>query len=225
MIYFLLTTSVINKYIKDEKDKAEYKNSERSDEERKELYMRAIMKNIEVLSKYPQIKILLVENNGNGNTYLNIFQQKFGVSILYTNYNKHNYYHKGYAEMYDIKAVINQFNIQDNDIIIKMTGRYHLVTDHFVKCILENENNYDAFFKFYNVCYKRYMKNDCILGAFALRTKYLREFEYKDIYLSPEAEMAKFINEKAAAEQLRLLPLEDLLVKCTFAENGENFIV
>jgi hypothetical protein len=225
MIYFLLTTSVINKYIKAEQDKSEYKNAERSEEERKELYMRAILKNIEILSKYPQIKIIIVENNGNGNTYLNVFQQKFGISILYTNYNKHNYYHKGYAEMYDMKAVIKEFNIQDDDMIIKMTGRYHCVTNHFIDIVVNKESMCDAFFKFYNVCFKRYMKNDCILGAFALRAKYLREFEYKDIYLSPEAEMAKFIIEKAEKNELRLCAMEDLLVKCTFAENGENFII
>jgi hypothetical protein len=220
MIYFLITTSILNKYLKDEQKKAE-----RSDELRKERYLSSILKNIEILKNYPEIKIIIVENNGNGNTYLNIFQEKFNVSILYTNYNKHNFYHKGYAEMFDIKAVINQYNIQEDDIIIKMTGRYHLVTDHLIKTIVENENNYDAYFKFYNVCLKCYMHNDCILGAFALRAKYLKDFEYKDIYLSPEAEMAKYLKEKSAENKLKLCVMEDLLVKCVFAENSENIIV
>jgi hypothetical protein len=222
MIYFVITTSIINKYLKDEQ-----KNAERSDELRKERYMTSILKNIEILKAYPQIKIIIVENNGNGNTYLNVFQEKYNVSILYTNYNQHNFYHKGYAEMFDMKAVIKAFDIKDDDLIIKMTGRYHLVTDYFIKTIIENEETqkYDAHFKFYNVCLKRYMHNDCILGAFALRTKYLKEFEYTNIYLSPEAEMAKYLVEKSTKNQLKLCYMEDLLVKCVFAENSENIIV
>ncbi len=220
MIYFLLTTSVINKYLKEEQ-----KHAERSDELRKERYMTSIMKNIQILSSYPNVKVLIVENNGSGNTYLNVFQEQYKASILYTNYNQHNYYHKGYAEMYDIKAVIKAFELKDDDIIIKMTGRYHMVNDYFVKSIVENEEKYDAFFKFYNVCLKRYMHNDCILGAFALRVKHLRAFEYKDIYLSPEAEMAKYVKTEAANGTLRLCEMEDLLVKCIFAENSENIIV
>lgn len=221
MIYFVITTSIINKYLKNED-----KNSEKSEEERKNLYLKSISTNIKHLENYSQIKIIIVENNGNGDTYLNVFQQNYSnVSILYTNYNKHNYYHKGYAEMYDMKAVIKEFDIKDDDMIIKMTGRYHLVTNYFIETIINNINNYDAFYKFYNVCFKRYMHNDCILGAFALKAKYLKEFEYKDIYLSPEAEMAKYIVEKAKNSELRLCNMEDLLVKCIFAENGENIIV
>ncbi len=216
-----MTTSVINKYLKEE-----YKNAERSEEERKNLYLKALLVNINQLKKFPQIKIIIVENNGNSDTYLNIFPENYkNVSILYTNYNKHNYYHKGYAEMYDIKAVIQEYNIQDDDLIIKMTGRYHLVTDYFIDTIFNKADDYDAFFKFYNVSLKRYMNNDCILGAFALRAKYLKDFEYKDIYLSPEAEMAKYLIEKAIDGELKLCKMEDLLVKCTFAENGENIIV
>lgn len=221
MIYFVITTSIINKYLKKED-----KNSEKSEEERKNLYLKSISTNIKHLENYSQIKIIIVENNGNGDTYLNVFQQNYSnVSILYTNYNKHNYYHKGYAEMYDMKAVIKEFNIKDDDMIIKMTGRYHLVTNYFIETIINNMNDYDAFYKFYNVCFKRYMHNDCILGAFSLKAKYLKEFEYKDIYLSPEAEMAKYIVEKAKNSELRLCNMEDLLVKCIFAENGENIIV
>ncbi len=220
MIYFLLTTSVINKYLKEE-----HKNGEKDFETRKNLYLTSILKNIEILKKYSNIEIIIVENNGDANTYLNLFKEKFGVSIVYTNYNKHNYYHKGYAEMFDIKAVIKTYHMDDNDIIIKMTGRYHLVNNYFIEAIVKNEDKFDAFFKFYNVCLKRYMHNDCVLGAFALRVKFLKDFEYKDIYLSPEAEMAKYLKEKSEKNELKLCLLEDLLVKCIFAENGENIIV
>lgn len=220
MIYFLMTTSVINKYLKEE-----HKNGEKDSETRKNLYMNSIMKNLEILKNYKDIKVVIVENNGDSNTYLNVFQEKFDVTILYTNYNSHNFYHKGYAEMFDIKAVVKTFHMDDNDIVIKMTGRYHLVNNFFIESVIKYKDDFDAFFKFYNVCLKRYMHNDCILGAFALKAKYLKEFEYKDIYLSPEAEMAKYLVEKAKKNELRLCNMEDLLVKCIFAENGENIIV
>ena len=215
-----MTTSIINKYLKEE-----HKNGEKDNESRKSLYMNSIMKNLEILKNYKDIKVVIVENNGDSNTYLNVFQEKFGATILYTNYNSHRFYHKGYAEMFDIKAVIKTFHMDDNDIVIKMTGRYHLVNNFFIESIIKYKDNFDAFFKFYNVCLKRYMHNDCILGAFALKAKYLKEFEYKDIYLSPEAEMAKYLVEKAKNNELRLCNMEDLLVKCIFAENGENIIV
>lgn len=215
-----MTTSVINKYLKEEQ-----KNAERDNEARKNRYITSIVKNLEILKNYPNVKVLIVENNGDSNTYLNVFQEKFGVSIIYTNYNQSNYYHKGYAEMYDIKAVIKSYRMNDNDIIIKMTGRYHLMTNFFIEAVIQNEDKYDAFFKFYNVCLKRYMHNDCILGAFALRVKFLKDFEYKDIYLSPEAEIAKYLKEKSEKKELRLCLMEDLLVKCIFAENSENIIV
>jgi hypothetical protein len=220
MIYFLMTTSVINKYLKEE-----HKNGEKDSETRKNLYMNSIMKNLEILKNYKDIKVVIVENNGDSNTYLNVFQEKFGATILYTNYNSHNFYHKGYAEMFDIKAVVKTFHMDDNDIVIKMTGRYHLVNNYFIESVIKYKDDFDAFFKFYNVCLKCYMKNDCILGAFALKAKYLKEFEYKDIYLSPEAEMAKYLIEKTKKNELRLCNMEDLLVKCIFAENGENIIV
>lgn len=217
MIYFILTTSVINKYMK---------KGETSEEERKNRYLKSILLNISHLKKFPQIKIIIVENNGNTDTYLNVFHEKYSnISILYTNYNKHNYYHKAYAEMYDIKAVIKEFDIKDDDLIIKMTGRYHVITDYFIDTIFNKYEEADAFFKFYNVFTKQYNNNDCVLGAFALRAKYLKEFEYKDVKLTPETEMAKYLMEKALNKELILCKMDDLLVKCNLADNNEIIIV
>jgi hypothetical protein len=220
MIYFVLTTSVVNKYLT-----ANLTTAERGDEIRRNRYLTSITKNLQILQNYPDVKIVIVENNGNSNTYLNIFNEKFNIPILYTSFNKHNFYHKGFAELYDIKAVIKQFDIKDDDMIIKMTGRYHLMTDYLIKKIIDEQNNYDAFFKFYNVCIRNYLENDCVLGAFGLRAKYLNEFEYKVMNASPEVQIATYVKTKSKSGELRLCEMEDLLVKCIFAENSENMIV
>jgi hypothetical protein len=47
--------------------------------------------------------------------------------ILYTDNNKKTFPHKGGNELLDIKELTNKYNIQDDDIIIKLTGRYKLL--------------------------------------------------------------------------------------------------
>jgi len=106
-----------------------------------------------------------------------------------------NYKHKGENELLDIKEVINQYNIKDEDIIIKLTGRYKLLNLNFINFVKNNINDYDAFVKFFNVCTKKYMFNDCVLGLFAVKCKYLKEFKY-NFFKSPECEFADYIRKK-----------------------------
>ena len=73
------------------------------------------------------------------------------------------------------KSAIEKYNIGDDDMIIKLTGRYKLLNDSFFEFIKQNENNYDAFIKFYNVCEETFMTNDCIMGMFSIRCKYLKQ--------------------------------------------------
>ena len=58
--------------------------------------------------------------------------------IQYTNNNQTRYFHKGVNELLDIKFIIDKYNIQDEDIIIKLTGRYYLTNDTFFKLVIEN---------------------------------------------------------------------------------------
>ena len=74
--------------------------------------------------------------------------------IQYTNNNQTRYFHKGVNELLDIKFIIDKYNIQDEDIIIKLTGRYYLTTDTFFKLVIENPNC-DVFIKFFTTYFQR----------------------------------------------------------------------
>ena len=71
--------------------------------------------------------------------------------------------------MIDIRLVIEHFKIQDTDLIIKLTGRYFMKSNLFIKTILDNPEK---------DCYLRYgsfgnpashQMNDCITGLIAMR--------------------------------------------------------
>ena len=83
---------------------------------------------MELIKDDNEIKPIIVENCGYRQTYLD----NFNCDILYTNNNVHECIHKGYNELLDIKEVIAKYNISDDDIIIKLTGRYRLLNKDFM---------------------------------------------------------------------------------------------
>jgi hypothetical protein len=121
---------------------------------------------------------------------------------------------KGNHELYDIKEAIKYYNIQDDDIVIKLTGRYALLNDSFFKFIQENENNYDAFIKFYNVCAKQFMDEDCVLGLYGIRCKYLRNFNYAN-RASSEIEFSRMV--RNGIDKSRVCEVKQLSLRCCFA--------
>ena len=72
---------------------------------------------------FQRVKPIIVENNGLRETYLD----ELSCDVVYTTNNVSNFAHKGVNELLDIKEVINKYNIQDDDIVIKLTGRYKLL--------------------------------------------------------------------------------------------------
>jgi hypothetical protein len=184
---------------------------------RKKLYIDCIS-NLLDLTKDMNVKIIIVENNNNKNTYLN----DLGCEILYTNNNNIKNKHKGFKELQDIKQVINHYNIPDDNFIIKLTGRYTLLNNNFITFVLNCQNYFDAFIKFFNVCTLEYLHNDCVLGLFAVRCVFLKKYEYKNIR-SPEVEWATYIRNNIYKE--RICEIRDLGLKCCFAEDHRELIV
>jgi hypothetical protein len=201
MIYLIITTSINNK------------NGLINDEHRKNRYLESISSTLQLIENNKNIKPIIVENNGNSDTYLN----NLNCDVVYTNNNKLELYHKGVNELLDIKYVINHYNINDNDIIIKLTGRYKILNNDFFNLIIDNENNddkIDAFVKFYNVCVYRYIYDDCVLGLIAIRCKYLRNFEY-NCEKCPEYEFATFVRNNVE----KYTEVTDLGLECCFADD------
>ena len=164
------------------------------------------------------IKAIIVENNGLRHTCLDILE----CDVLYTNNNSVSSGHKGVNELLDIQAVINKYNIQDDDTIIKVTGRYKLLNNLFLNTVINNQFKYDVFVKFFNVCTLKYDWNDSVLGLFAIKSKYLKKFSY-DCIKSPETEFALMVHKDISKE--KIYSLYNLGLECNFAESMQTLIV
>jgi hypothetical protein len=204
MIYLIITTSINDRFGSEDID------------ERKKRYLYAIN---ETLINLPhEIKPIIVENNGERETYLDYFyhHNRQHVKVLYTENNKYKFKSKGINEIIDIKEVIEKYGIEDNDIVIKLTGRYRILSSTFFKDVINNENNYDAFIKFFGSCSLKFEDYDCILGCYALRAKYIKLFNEFSInnYKSAEISFARYIRFCGA----RLKEIKNLDMECLFSD-------
>jgi hypothetical protein len=200
MIYIIITTSINNKV------------GIQNNNHRQNRYIECINNLLHLIDNDLNIKPIIVENNGLRQTYLDNLK----CDVFYTHNNNNNYKHKGENELLDIKEVINKYNIKDDDIIIKLTGRYKLLNLNFISLVKNNINDYDAFVKFFNVCTLQYIFDDCVLGLFAIKCKYLKEFKYSFVK-SPECEFADYIRKNI--NKNKLIEVEQLHLECCFADN------
>ena len=204
MIYLIITTSIYNKH-----------GDQQNRENRENRYIEAISESL----KHIPVRTIIVENNGKRETFLDRFMSDT-VSVFYTNNNIHNFKSKGVNEMLDIKEVIQYYDINDEDIIIKLTGRYKVISPLLLN---EIDENYDAFVKFFGVSSLKYEKYDCVLGCYAMRAKYLKLFNYLSIenYQSAEIAFAKYVKLCGC----RLKEIEKLDVECLFSDSLNKLIV
>lgn len=163
--FFIVTTSLIN-------DNFEIRKNE---------YINAINKLILELNKYSEFdkEIIIVENNGNRNTFLNEeFENLNNVKIIYTNNNNFDV-NKGIKELLDIKYICDNVNINDDDFIIKLTGRYIIKENsYFTKKLFNKCTLYDCFIKTGSIM-SRNEKDiqdnfDCYTGLFAIKYKFIK---------------------------------------------------
>jgi len=202
MIYLIITASIHN-----------YEGVV-NEEHRKKTYLESIHKTLSILPD--SIKPIIVENNGPRSTYLD----DLPCDINYTNnnneYNVVNLHNKGINELNDLHYIIHKYSINDEDLIIKLTGRYHPKDDHFFKEIM-NHPEFEVYIKFFNVCTQTFMDLDCVLGMYAIRCKYLKEFSYQNPNVSPEVEFATYIRNKIPLSNI--YPVDQLHLRCCFADD------
>lgn len=199
MIYIIITTSINNKV------------GIKNNNHRQNRYIECINNLLQLIDNDLNIKPIIVENNGLRQTFLDDVK----CDVCYTNNNFIDCYHKGENELLDIKEVINRYNIKDDDTIIKLTGRYKLLNLNFINLVKTN-NERDAFVKFFNVCTLQYIFDDCVLGLFAIKCKYLKEFKYSFVK-SPECEFADYIRKNI--NKNKLIEVEQLHLECCFADD------
>lgn len=158
MIYFIITTSL---YSDLDTRKIQYTNGINA--------VIRIAKN-KVHSDY---KIIIVENNGLRETFLN----KLHDCIFYTKNNYSNTTNKGNKELMDIRDVIKEYHIQDNDMIVKITGRYIVQDDSDFFNYLDKD--YDGI-----IMYGSFLKpnneniNDCVTGLIGMKCKYVKNIHF-----------------------------------------------
>ena len=162
MIYAIITTSLI-------KDNYDIRKKE---------YIDAININLQFLNEIPNIKIVIVENNNNTNSFLDDFNQ----TVIYTDNNWTALsYNKGPIELTDIHQVINILNINDDDFIIKITGRYPIQNNSkFINTIKNNDlNNIDCIIRYGSLfdIKVNYRINDCITGLIGMKCKYIKQIQ------------------------------------------------
>jgi hypothetical protein len=209
MIYLIITTCLHNKF--------GIKHSIK----RKDDYICAIT---ETLLHVPASIIpVIVENNGQRETYLDNFVHNGNkVPVLYTTNNTFGFKSKGINEALDIKHVINTIHIQSNDIIIKLTGRYKVLSSLFFDEVIKNEK-IDAFVKFFNVDTLQYDDSNCVLGYYAIRCLYFQLWNHHCInnYDSAEIAFAKYVRMCGATYKC----IDRLDMECNFADDNRRLLV
>lgn len=205
MIYLIITTSINNRH------------GSQNSNERKERYLYAINNTLKLLPQ--EITPIIVENNGTRDTYLDNFHHGVNrIKVLYTENNKQQFKSKGANELLDIKEIIQKYNIKDDDMIIKLTGRYRALSPKFFKDVIANEHEYDAFVKFFGSCSLKFEEYDCILGCYAMRAKYIKLYNHYSIdnYKSAEIAFARYVR----LSGIRLQEVQTLDIECCFAEDN-----
>jgi hypothetical protein len=203
MIYLIITTCILNKHgIQDY-------------EGRKTLYIKCIQQALKFARRL-DIKTIIVENNGKRETYLDTLE----CDVVYTENNLVDTHNKALNELRDIQEVMRLYNIDDNDMVIKLTGRYLLLNDMFFNMVWNTEA--DICVKYYNMWTDTTSSIECILGLYAIRAKYLKIFKLTGNY-SGEVEFALFIQQYIS--QNKIQKMSSLFLNCLLAENYKTVVV
>jgi hypothetical protein len=107
---------------------------------------------------------LIAEALGRSNSFLDDFSK----DVFYAASNDNSLHNKGANEVRLLRASMDHFAFNDQDMIVKLTGRYYFEFDDFFKEI-ESNPDVDLFI--------RYDKHgQAFTGCFAMRAKYLKQF-------------------------------------------------
>lgn len=101
------------------------------------------------------------------------FLNEYSNNVLHTNTNDATIGNKGVNEFRSILAALNHFAFDDNDIIVKMTGRYFFKNSYFIDYITAHPE-IDAFIRRGGQPGDFVGPNHIFTGCFAMRVKHLK---------------------------------------------------
>lgn len=161
---------------------------------RMQQYTIAISQACKVFSEIPDCKIIIIENTNTRGSFL----EQFTVPVFYTTNNSIQTNNKGIKELQDVFDAIKEFSIQDDDFIVKLTGRYIVEeSSKFLKALKELDTQYDAITKYggYNLP-QIYMEKfySCNTGLVGLRAKYVKQIKMPGETICVEWNWAEMIN-------------------------------
>ena len=168
------------------------------------------------------ILVVITENSSNTySSYLDVFSSDI-CKIVYTRTNiLYPSLHKASKELLDIHIAMENLQCIDNerDMIVKLTGRYRMLNSDFLERVIRDQDKYEAFVKFFNVCTLQYLDDDCVLGMFAIRAKYLCAFKYDFEFSSASAEVQFATFVKCCILPDVLCEMDSLGLECCFADD------
>jgi hypothetical protein len=161
MIYVILTTSLVDNTLS----------------ERNKQYLMGIDHVKKTFGTLQNCKILIVENNGKRQTFLD----HQGLEVFYTNNNTLNTNNRGIKELQDVLDAMNYLNVKDDDFIVKFTGRYalHLENCPFFEEVKHIKDDIDVIIQYGSGCtpVSDIKVPDCITGLIGMKAKIIRKIE------------------------------------------------
>lgn len=130
------------------------------------------------------------------------FLNDYSSNVVYTQSNNFNLRNKGVNEIISMKIAFGQWDFNDDDMIVKITGRYSFNSGHFLN-LIRNNPNIDAFAK------KSY-RDTVTAGCYAFRWRHLKRLIAEVDLASMEKNMIDV--EKIIADFLRKIEAEGVKV-------------
>jgi|LauGreDrversion4_2_1035121.scaffolds.fasta_scaffold22906_2 hypothetical protein len=200
MLYLILTASLSNHI------------ASSASEDREARYQYAIR---ETLRHVPEgVQVIMVENTSRGQWSLK------EVETIHTDHGHLRMRNKGVNECLDVLEVIQRKGMRDEDIVVKLTGRYRLLSSWLFDGVTRTADRYDVWMRFLNVATGEEDPSDGVMGCFAARVSALRylSWSWMNLFDSPERALVAHLRSSVSSE--RVCAMEHLDVECVFAEDG-----
>jgi hypothetical protein len=146
-------------------------------------------------------ELVLVEGNGSRFTELDTLGSELAVRIFYTRNNAVDTSNYGLKELLDVRAALDAVDAQDDDFVVKLTGRYVIEdarTSPFVQTVyaLALPGHVDAVARFGSYakpCAQDETVPDCVTGLIGTTARVVRSVELPDTRQCVESKWAEAI--------------------------------